>query len=430
MRDERVVVVTGLGCVTPIGVTRESFWAAALSGTNGVRRLQFPELPADRELYGGQILPAAIDDAVFDRDQQFLFSNPARFAVTAAREAMADAGFQLTTDSSRERAARRVGPRRSVVDVDRWRFGVCLGSGTGNPRQAGGFASSWRRGGLDNVSPRLLWRGLPTAITAAVATEFGLCGPSHLFTTSCMAGNNAIGYAADLIRAGRADFMLAGGSEAMSWVVSNGFRMLTTTRGAALDRSQPFCAERRGVVVGEGAGMLVLERLAHARARGRRPYAEVLGSGFACDAYHLSSPHPDGTGGIAAVRQSLDRAGLMPEAVDYVSAHGTGSQLNDAVETRIIKAVLGDHAYRTPVSSIKSMIGHSLGAASAIEAIACALAIRDGRIPPTINYETPDPLCDLDWVPNVARDHHVDVALSTAFAFGGACSSLVLGRVA
>jgi 3-oxoacyl-[acyl-carrier-protein] synthase II len=199
-------------------------------------------------------------------------------------------------------------------------------------------------------------------------------------------------------------------------------------KGQELSRSQPFCAERRGVVIGEGAGVLVLETLAHARARGAVVHAEVLGSGFASDAHHPSTPHPEGAGGLAAVRQSLARAGIGAAAIDYVSAHGTGSQTNDVVETRIFKCVLGDRAHAVPISSIKSMLGHSLGAASAIEAIACALAMRDGRVPPTINLTTPDPECDLDYVPNVSREHRVDVAVSTAFAFGGACSSLVLGR--
>jgi 3-oxoacyl-[acyl-carrier-protein] synthase II len=265
-------------------------------------------------------------------------------------------------------------------------------------------------------------------VTGALAEAFDLRGPNTLFTTSCMAGNNAIGYAADLLANGRADVMLTGGAEAMSWVVSNGFRMLTTVKGQDLSKSQPFCAERRGVIIGEGAGVLVLETLAHARARGAQIHAEILGSGYASDAHHPSTPHPEGAGGLAAVCQSLRRAGLTAAALDYVSAHGTGSQTNDVVETRIFKTVLGERARQVPISSLKSMLGHSLGAASAIEAIACVLAMRDGRVPPTINYTTPDPECDLDYVPNVARDHHVDVALSTAFAFGGSCSSLVLGR--
>jgi 3-oxoacyl-[acyl-carrier-protein] synthase II len=222
--------------------------------------------------------------------------------------------------------------------------------------------------------------------------------------------------------------MLAGGTEGLFWVVSNGFRMLTTVRGGALERSQPFSAERRGVVVGEGSGILVLERREHAAARGARAYAEVLGCGFGSDAFHMSTPHPEGTGGIAALGQALEVSGVAPGDVDYVSAHGTGSQANDVVETKILKHVLGTRAKDVPVSSIKSMIGHTLGAASAIEAIACVLAMRDGRIPPTINYATPDPDCDLDYVPNAARDHEVEVAVSNAFAFGGACSALVLRR--
>lgn len=409
--DERRVVVTGMGVVSAIGVSRESFWQAALAGTNGVQALQFPELPASRKLFGGQVLPRALRGA-FDKRQEELLSAPARFAMVAAREAMEQAGLE----------------RPAAAGVDPWRFGVCLGSGTGNPRQVGAAAIIWNRDGLECVPRKVLWKAPATSVTAAVAEAFDLRGPNSLFTTSCMAGNNAIAYAADLLAAGRADVMLTGGAEAMSWVVSNGFRMLTTVKGEELSRSQPFCAERRGVIIGEGAGALVLETLAHARSRGARVLAEVLGSGFASDAHHASTPHPEGAGGLCAVRQSLERAGLSPDQVDYVSAHGTGSQTNDVVETLILKAVFGERARRVPVSSLKSMLGHSLGAASAIEAVACVLAMRDGRVPPTINYTTPDPECDLDYVPNVAREHHVDVAVSTAFAFGGACSSLVLGR--
>lgn len=409
--DTRRVVVTGMGVVSPIGIDRESFWRAALLGVNGVSQLRFEELPPGRQLFGGQVAPEALQGA-FDPAQEQRLSAPARFGMLAGREALAQAGLERPADAG----------------LDPWRFGVCLGSGTGNPRQVGAAAILWSQRGLAGVPRRALWKTPATSVTAALAEAFDLRGPNSLFTTSCMAGNNAISYAADLLAAGRADAMLTGGVEAMSWVVSNGFRMLTTVKGQELSRSQPFCAERRGVIIGEGAGLLVLETLAHAKARGARIHAEVLGCGFASDAHHPSTPHPEGAGGLAAVRQSLERSGLGPEALDYVSAHGTGSQTNDVVETRIFKAVLGERAPHVPISSLKSMLGHSLGAASAIEAIACVLAMRDGRVPPTINLSTPDPECDLDYVPNVARDHHVDVALSTAFAFGGACSSLVLGR--
>ncbi|HEX6736804.1 MAG TPA: beta-ketoacyl-[acyl-carrier-protein] synthase family protein, partial [Vicinamibacteria bacterium] len=346
--DERRVVVTGMGVVSAIGTTRESFWQAALAGTNGVQPLQFPELPPGRRLFGGQVLPRLLENE-FDAREDELLSGPARFAMVAAREALAQAGLE----------------RPSQAGVDPWRFGVCLGSGTGNPRQVGAAAIIWNRDGLARVPRRVLWKVPATSATAALAEAFDLRGPNSLFTTSCMAGNNAVAWAADLLAAGRADVMLTGGAEAMSWVVSNGFRMLTTVKGEELSRSQPFCAERRGVVIGEGAGVLVLETLAHARARGAEALGEVLGSGFGSDAHHASTPHPEGRGGLAAVRQSLQRAGLGPGAVDYVSAHGTGSQTNDVVETHIFKVVLGERAYRVPISSLKSMLGHSLGAASA-----------------------------------------------------------------
>lgn len=403
------VVVTGMGVVSSIGASREAFWAAALAGTNGVRPLDYPEMPAGQPLFGAQIRRDVLDQAEFDPH----LSAGAVFALVAAREAIAHAG--LARDGA-------------LQEVDPFRCGVSLGSGTGNPRLTGSAMLRWKTKGLRAVPPWMT-RAIPaTAAGTAVAADWGLGGPHHLFTTSCMAGNNAIAQAVEVLRAGRADVMVAGGTEGLFWVVANGFRMLTTVRGGALECSQPFSAERRGVVVGEGAGVLVLERREHAASRGARAYAEVLGCGFGSDAFHMSTPHPDGVGGIAALSAALKVGGVTPEDVDYVSAHGTGSQANDTVETKVLKAVFGQRAYAIPTSSIKSMIGHTLGAASAIEAIACVLAMRDGRIPPTINHTTPDPECDLDYVPNVAREHEVGVAVSNAFAFGGACSSLVLRR--
>ena len=416
MRQTRRVVITGCGAVTSIGTDRESFWRAALAGTDGVKPLHFPELPPSRRLFGGQVPPQQFPAGRLEPDLLPRLGYPARFALAAAREAMEDAGLYGPSKNGQPAA-------------DPWRFGVCLGSGTGNPRQTGAGVLVWHDKGLARIPRRSLEKMPASGTIAPLAAAFDLRGPHLVFTTSCMAGNNAIARAADLVRSGRADAMLTGGAEAMSWVMAHGFGMLTNLRGEPLERSRPFSAGRRGVVVGEGAGVLVLETLEGARRRGARVYAEVRGSGFASDAHHMSTPHPEGDGGVAAIRQGLERAGLEPEQVDYVSAHGTGSDSNDVVETKILHRVLGAAAPRVPVSSIKSMLGHSLGAASALEAIVCALAIRDGRIPPTINYDEPDPLCDLDWVPNRSRRHRVDVALSTAFAFGGACSALVLARV-
>ena len=403
------VVVTGMGVVSSIGATREDFWAAALAGRNGVRPLEYAEMPPGQQLFGAQIRREMLDQAEFDPH----LSAGAVFALVAAREAVAHAG--LAKDGA-------------LHGADPLRCGSSLGSGTGNPRLTGSAMLRWKTRGLRAVQPWMTQAIPATAAGAAVAADWGLGGPHHVFTTSCMASNNAIAQAVETLRSGRADVMVAGGTEGLFWVVANGFRMLTTVRGGALECSQPFAAERRGVIVGEGAGILVLERREHAAARGARAYAEILGCGFGSDAFHMSTPHPEGVGGIAALAQALEVSGVTPEDVDYVSAHGTGSQANDVVETKILKAVFGARAARIPVSSIKSMIGHTLGAASAIEAIACVLAIRDSRIPPTINLTTPDPACDLDYVPNVARDHEVGVAVSNAFAFGGACSALVLRR--
>jgi 3-oxoacyl-[acyl-carrier-protein] synthase II len=260
-------------------------------------------------------------------------------------------------------------------------------------------------------------------LAAHVASELGFRGPNLVIPTACAAGNYAIAHALDALRFDEAEVMLAGGSDAFSRITYTGFARLGAI---APERVQPFDKNRRGMIPGEGAGVLVLERLTRAQARGARIYAEVAGYGLTCDAHHMTAPQGDGA--ARAMQIAMADAGVSPQEVDYISAHGTGTAVNDKIETAAVKQAFGEVAYRVPVSSIKSMLGHTMGAASAIEAAACALAVRDDRLPPTINFETPDPECDLDYVPNAARSGTVTVAMNNAYAFGGNNASVIFRK--
>jgi 3-oxoacyl-[acyl-carrier-protein] synthase II len=274
--------------------------------------------------------------------------------------------------------------------------------------------------------PATLPRQYPCGVISAnLAREFHFSGPNIMIPTACAAGNYALGYASDLIRLGRADCVLSGGSDPFSRIAFTGFnRLLATTAEAC----RPFSKNRDGMAVAEGAGMLIVEELGHARERGARIYAEILGYGLGCDAFSMTIPAPDGVGGIIALRAAFRHAGVSPEQVDYVCAHGTGTQENDRVETLIVKEVFGSHAATVPVSSVKSMLGHTMGAASAIEAVASVLMLEHQALLPTINYEEPDPECDLDYVPNEAREAKLSTVVSNAYAFAGNTSAIVLRK--
>jgi 3-oxoacyl-[acyl-carrier-protein] synthase II len=324
-----------------------------------------------------------------------------QFAVTAASEALEDAG---------------------IFDGITNRIGVSLGT-TGGEIQILEKINQDRFDGR-NVYAREFLPHPCQNIPANVARIFGLHGPNLMIPTACAAGNYAIGYACDLIRSNRAEVMLAGGADPFSKVAFTGFARLGAI---APEKCQPFDKNRKGMMVGEGAGILVLETYERARNRGVEPYAEVIGYGLSCDGYHMTTPHPEGIGAIAAMEKALQAAGIEPGEVDYINAHGTGTPANDRSEAIAIKKVFKDR--KILVSSIKSMIGHTMGAASAIETIACALALKNGIVPPTVNYENPDPECDVDCVPNTPREVAIRIALNNAYAFGGNNSSLVLRKI-
>jgi 3-oxoacyl-[acyl-carrier-protein] synthase II len=406
----RRVAVTGIGAVTPIGLDAPSTWEAALAGRSGVGWIEafdVSEFPVriGAEVKGFQ--PESVMSAKEARrsDRYVLFS------VGAAKEAWADAGLE---------------------GIDPARAGILFGSAIGGVT---GIVDAWdtyRERGWSRVSPYFLPSVLVDSASGQIAIELGIRGPNYAPVSACATGSHAIGEAAEVIRRGDADAIVAGGGEAcIHPVVLAGF---CSMRGLVAEEedptlgSRPFDATRAGFVMGEGAGALVLEDWEHATARGARIYAEVLGYGASNDAHHLAQPDPESTGVSEMLRAALRRSGVQPEEVGYVNAHGTSTPLGDLAETNAIKAVFGDHAYRLAVSSTKSMTGHCFGAAGAIEAMMCVLALHHGVLPPTINYRNPDPECDLDYVPNTAREAQVDVAVSNAMGLGGHNGCVVLRR--
>jgi 3-oxoacyl-[acyl-carrier-protein] synthase II len=399
------VVITGIGVVTSIGTGREQFWESLLAGRSGISPVESFDTSPYSVHRGGEV--KGFDAAPFLQNLDAArLGRASQFAAAAARLALADAGLD-------------------AASLDPLRAGVSMGTTSGEPREVERFNDSYLKDDLEGVGAEFIGRYPCHLISAHVAEEVGFAGPNVMIPTACAAGNYAIAHALDLLRAGRADVMLAGGSDAFSRITYTGFARLGAV---APEICQPFDRNRRGMIPGEGACVLVLETARRARARGARAFAEVAGYGLSCDAHHMTAAHPEGDGAARAMRQALDESGARPEEVDYISAHGTGTPTNDRLETIAVKRLFKEHAYSVPVSSVKSMLGHTMGAASAIEAAVCALAVHEDRIPPTINLEEPDPECDLDYVPNRARERKVHLAMNNAYAFGGNNASLVLRK--
>ena len=399
----RRVVVTGLGAVTPIGNDVAQYWEGLRSGRNGVAAITLFDASRHACRFAAEVKnfePAGwLEPKEAKRWDRFC-----QFGVVAAKQAVQDAGL-------------------SIDDSNRNRVGVSIGSGVGGLLMMETQAQVLNDRGPDRVTPFCVPMMIPNMATGLTAIALGARGPSSAVATACAAGSNAIGDAFRQIQLGLADVMVCGGAE--SAITPLGVAAFASAKALSFRNddpataSRPFDLERNGFVIGEGAGMLVLESLDHALARGVTPLAEIVGYGTTCDAHHITSPSPGGVGGAEAMRLTLVDARLQPEDVDYVNAHGTSTQANDSNETAAIKSALGDRARQIPVSSTKSMTGHLLGGSGGIEAVASVLAIGHNLVPPTINYHTPDPACDLDVVPNVARDHTVNVVLSNSFGFGG-----------
>jgi 3-oxoacyl-[acyl-carrier-protein] synthase II len=406
------VVVTGVGAVTPLGTGVDSFWPRMLRGENAVDKVTHLDVSDYTTRIAAEVKDFNAEDWLEKKDARRIDRFIA-FAVAAARMALDDSAIELTDELKDD-------------------FGVLIGSGIGGLTY---LAEQHRRqieGGPGKVSPFLVPYMIPDMASGYVSILNGLRGPNSCVVTACSTGANAIGDAYHIVKRGDAVAMLAGGSEApINELGMAGFcsaRAMSTRNDDPAHASRPFDKDRDGFVIAEGSSVLVLEDYDHAKARGAKIYGEILGYGMTGDAYHMTQPHPEGSGAIRAMRMALRNAGLQPEQIGYVNAHGTSTYYNDKLETAAVKAVFGDHAQQLPISSTKSMIGHTLGAAGAIEALVCLLAMRDGILPPTINYETPDPECDLDYIPNEARKAQTDYALSNSFGFGGHNVSLVMKR--
>ena len=409
---KRRVVITGMGAITPLGTGLSVFWEGLIAGRSGVSRIT----RFDPSQFSTQIAGEVRDfdpTAYIDRKDARRMDRFTQFAVAGARMAVEDAGLEGDA-------------------VDWERVGVLIGSGIGGIQTLEEQCRILWEKGPERVSPFFVPMMIPDMASGQVSIALGAKGHNACTVTACASGTNAIGDAFRVIQRGAADIMITGGTEAaVSPLSIAGFcsaKALSRRNDAPEAASRPFDKDRDGFVMGEGAGILVLEALDHALKRGARIYAEVVGYGCTGDAYHITAPAPEGEGARRAMEAALQDAGIPPEAVGYINAHGTSTEYNDKYETLAIKRVFGEAAYSIPISSTKSMTGHLLGAAGGVEAIAVALTLANGVIPPTINYETPDPECDLDYVPNKARVQQVDVALSNSFGFGGHNAVLVFRR--
>jgi 3-oxoacyl-[acyl-carrier-protein] synthase II len=406
------VVITGLGAVTPLGLDVESTWGAIRAGRSGIGPITLFD-PAGFDTRIAAEVPEFDPTRWMERKEARRMDRFCQLAVAAAIQAFGDSALSPTEET-------------------RAQVGVLIGSGIGGIRTLEEQVQVLLERGPDRVSPFLIPMLIQDMASGLTSILLGLGGPNSCVVTACATGTNAIGDAAAIIRRGDALAMLAGGAEApITPIGVAGFcamKAMSTRNDAPERASRPFDAERDGFVMGEGAAVLVLEQEEFALARGASILGEIAGYGMSADAYHMTHPAPGGSGAARAMQRALATAGLQPEQIDYVNAHGTSTGPNDKYETMALKAVLGDDAYRIPISSTKSMTGHLLGAAGAVEAMICLLAMRDGIIPPTINYEYPDPECDLDYVPNQAREGRIRTAISNSFGFGGHNATLVIRR--
>jgi 3-oxoacyl-[acyl-carrier-protein] synthase II len=403
------VVITGMGCLSPLGHNVEATWQAIIEGQSGVGPITQFDASHHETQFAAEV--KGFDaTAVLGRKEARRMDRYTQFAIVATQEALKDAHLTIT-------------------DENRGRIGVFVGTGIGGIGTLMNEAEVYREKGPRRVSPFLVPMMLPDAAGGMIAIVFGMRGPNLGLISACATGTNAIGEAAEVIRRGAADVMIAGGAEAailpLAMAGFNVMGALSKRNEDPQGASRPFDKDRDGFVAGEGAAVLVLESEAHARARGANIVGEIVGYGVTNDAFHVSAPAENGAGAAACMQMALDQAGLGPHDIDYLNAHGTSTPLNDKSETAAVKTVFGERAYDVPISSTKSMTGHLLGAAGALEAIFCIKSILNAILPPTINYETPDPECDLDYVPNMRRSKKVRRVMSNSFGFGGHNACLI-----
>ena len=403
---KRRVVITGLGLITPLGHNVSDTWAGIMAGKSGLG--PFTLMEKSDHIAGGLCEVKNFDpNTAIGRREARRRDRYQQLATVAANEAMRHSGLEVT-------------------DANRERIGIILGTGVGGIQTLVAQEHVILDKGLRRVSPFAITMIMPNGAAGMLAIDYGIHGPTPTITTACAAGCDAIGHAFRAVQTGVVDAALTGGSESIvTHVAVGGFERAGATSAKTVDAPQPFDKNRDGLVVGEGSGMLVIESLEHAQARGANILAEIVGYGQTTDAHHITAPSAGGAGAARAIRVAMQDAKVNPDEVSYISAHGTATPLNDASETAAIKTALGDHAYNVSISSTKSMTGHIMGATGAIESVFCSLAIRDQVMPPTINYETPDPDCDLDYIPNKSREGRVQVCVNNAFGFGGHNAVLV-----
>jgi 3-oxoacyl-[acyl-carrier-protein] synthase II len=409
----RRVVITGMGTVNSLSSDLKGYWEALCAGRSGIGYIEQFDAKNHKVKIAGEIKNWTTEPVVDARAARRL-DRFAQFAMVAGDSAMRDSGLDVSKE-------------------DPYRCGVIIGSGIGGLWEYEEQHTRYMEGGPSRVSPFLVPKMILNSASGNLSIQFGFCGPNTAVVTACASAAHAIGDAFHTILYDRADVMLTGGAEAgITPLGVCGFiqaRALSNRNDDPKGASRPFDKERDGFVLGEGAGILVIEELEHARKRGARIYAELLGVGNTADAHHITAPHPCGTGAAAAMRAALRDAKTAPGEIQYINAHGTSTELGDEAETKAIKEVFGEHARRVAISSTKSMVGHLLGASGAVELIATVLSLRTGVVHPTINYRTPDPACDLDYVPNTAREMKVHRALSNSFGFGGHNCCLVVGAM-
>lgn len=406
------VVITGLGAVSPLGLDVASTWEAASTGKSGIAPITHFDASHHETKFAAEV-KGFDGEAIFGRREARRMDRFTQFAVAATDQALKDSGL-------------------AVDDGNRDRIGIFIGTGIGGISTVLSEVETLREKGPRRISPFLVPMMLPDSAAGQVAITFGLRGPNLAVVSACATGTNAIGEAFKVIQRGGAEAMVAGGAEAaiLSLVIAgfNSMTALSTRNDDPQRASRPFDKNRDGFVAGEGAAIVILESEEHAKARGARIYGEVLGYGLTDDAFHISAPAENGAGAARCMRLALDDAELEPGDINYLNAHGTSTQLNDKSETAAVKTVFGEAAYDLAISSTKSMHGHLLGAAGAVETVICVKAMESNLIPPTINYETPDPLCDLDYVPNSARPRPLNRIMSNSFGFGGHNASIILGK--
>ncbi|MBI3317502.1 MAG: beta-ketoacyl-ACP synthase II [Candidatus Omnitrophica bacterium] len=411
---QRRVVVTGIGVLSSLGFGKEAFWKGLSEGRSGISLISSFDTSEFTTRFAGEIKDFE-PSQYLDAKRLKRMDRTSQLAVACAKMAVEDAGLHFQSNGGREKT------------------GVIIGTAmAGHGYILNQHETLMKKGPL-RINPFTALASFPDACASNVSIELGVTGPSFSIATACSSASDAGGYAYEAIRSGAMDFLIMGGAEASIYPgILAAFcvaRALSTRNEEPEKASRPFSRDRDGFVLGEGAGMLVLEEYEHARARGAHIYAEILGHGMTCDAYHMTAPDPEGREASRAMRMAMTNAGIGPEQIDYINAHGTSTNLNDKTETLIIKKVFGEHAAKIPISSTKSMIGHLIGAAGSVELIATLLAMEHQEIPPTINYSVPDPECDLDYVPNKSRKTKIQIAMKNSFGFGGKNSILIVGKL-